>query len=362
MYNNEEKVLIWLNSFDFLSLKKLHQFIELYPNLEDLWRCFEADKNKILEIVSLENYTKMLFSHDESFLNNYIRSFNSQDIRIVTIKSDSYPGLLKETISPPVVLYARGNVDLLKTTCVAIVGSRRCTKYGKEMTYKFAYDIAYSGITVVSGLADGVDSVAHNATIDAKGHTIAVLGCGINNCYPPTNKPLYDKILENDGLIISEYKPNEKALAYYFPARNRIIAGLSKGVLITEATEKSGSMHTKEYALENNRDLYVVPGRITDIYSSGCNGIIKNCQSVMVLSPDEIINAYGKELHVGKDTVVVQANMDEQMILNILQTDELSYDEILERTKLEPKTLNTLLMRLELKGLISKLPGNYYGR
>jgi len=362
MYNNEEKVIIWLNSFSFLSLKKLHQLIELYPTCEQLWNNFDIAKKKVCEIVSEENYTKMMFSHDENFLNNYIRSYDALDVKIVTIKSDLYPELLKETLSPPVALYCRGNVDLLKSTCVAVVGSRRCTKYGKEVTYKFAFDIAYSGLTVVSGLADGVDSVAHTASIDAKGHTIAVLGCGINNCYPATNKPLYDKIIENDGLIVSEYKPNEKALAYYFPARNRIIAGLSKGVLITEATEKSGSMHTKEYALENNRDLYVVPGRITDIYSSGCNAIIKNCQSVMVLSPNEIINAYGKELHISENTVVEQASMDEQIILNILKTDELSYDEILESSKLEPKTLNTLLMRLELKGLINKLPGNYYGR
>lgn len=362
MYSNEEKVIIWLNSFDFLSLKKLHQFVEMYPDCEMVWNNFESDKEKMLEIVTEEQYTKMLFSHDESFLNNYIRSFDSQNVKIVTIKSKTYPQLLRETISPPVILYCRGNVDLLKTTCVAIVGTRRCTKYGKEVTYRFAYDIANSGLTVVSGLADGVDSVAHTATLDAKGHTIAVLACGINNCYPATNKPLYDRIVENDGLIISEHKPNEKALAYYFPARNRIIAGLSKGVLITEATEKSGSMHTKEYALENNRDLYVVPGRITDIYSSGCNAIIKNCQSTMVLSPDEIINAYGRELHVSENTVVVQTNMDEQLVLNILKTDELSYDEILEKSGLEPKTLNTLLMRLELKGLVNKLPGNYYGR
>lgn len=362
MYSNKEKVIIWLNSFDFLSLKKLHQFVEMYPDCEMVWNNFETDKAKMLEIVTEEQYTKMLFSHDESFLNNYIRSFDSQNVKIVTIKSETYPQLLRETISPPVILYCRGNVNLLKTTCVAIVGTRRCTKYGKEVTYRFAYDIASSGLTVVSGLADGVDSVAHTATLDAKGHTIAVLACGINNCYPATNKPLYDRIVENDGLIISEHKPNEKALAYYFPARNRIIAGLSKGVLITEATEKSGSMHTKEYALENNRDLYVVPGRITDIYSSGCNAIIKNCQSTMVLSSDEIINAYGKELHVSENTVVVQTNMDEQLVLNILKTDELSYDEILEKSGLEPKTLNTLLMRLELKGLVNKLPGNYYGR
>ena len=128
---------------------------------------------------------------------------------------------------------------------------------------------------------------------------------------------LYDKIIASGGLIVSEYKPNEKVMPYYFPARNRIIAGLSKGILITEATEKSGSMHTKEYALENNRDLYIIPGRITDIYSKGCNAVIKNCQGVMCLSPEEIIHAYGKEIVGNKETTFVQANMDEQIILDI---------------------------------------------
>ena len=148
-------------------------------------------------------------------------------------------------------------------------------------------------------------------------------------------------------------------MPYHFPARNRIIAGLSRGVLITEATEKSGSMHTKEYALENNRDLYVVPGRITDIYSKGCNSVIKNCQSVMCLSAEEIINAYGKEMVTSADTVVIQTNMDEQIILDILKTDEVHYDEIMEKSGMEPKSLNTLLMRMELKGIIKKT-GNYY--
>ena len=196
---------------------------------------------------------------------------------------------------------------------------------------------------------------------DIVGFEKAVLGCGVNNCYPATNKLLYDRILNNGGLIVSEYKPNEKVMPFYFPARNRIIAGVSKGVLITEATEKSGSMHTKEYALENNRDLYVVPGRITDIYSKGCNAVIKNCQSVMCLSPEEIINAYGKEINTTGETVIIQANMDEQIILDILKTDEVHYDEILEKSGMEAKALNTLLMRMELKGIIKKT-ANYYSK
>lgn len=361
MYKNEEKVLIWLDLFEFLSLKKKMDLIERYTNLEDLWNNLEKDRIYFEQLVGKENYSKMLFSWDENFLNNYIRNYDNLGIRIVTIKSDAYPKLLKETLSPPAVLYCRGDISLLKTTCVAVVGTRRMSKYGKEITYKFSSEIANAGITIVSGLADGVDSEAHKACLDAKGKTIAVLGSGINNCYPATNQPLYNRILDNGGLIISEYKPNEKVMPYHFPARNRIIAGLSKGVLISEATEKSGSMHTKEYALENNRDLYVVPGRITDIYSKGCNAVIKNCQSVMCLSPEEIINAYGKEISTTNNTTIVQANMDEQIILDILKTDEVHYDEILKLSGMEPKTLNTLLMRMELRGIIKKV-ANYYSK
>jgi len=361
MYSLEEKILIWLDLFEFLSLKKKNEILEQYSDITSLWKNFEKDKEKLEVLLGKENYNKMLFSWDDNFLTNYIRNFDNMGVKIVTIKSESYPQLLKETLSPPFVLYCLGDTNLLKSTCVAVVGTRRMSKYGKEITYKFTFDIANAGITIVSGLADGVDSEAHKATLDAKGKTIAVLGCGINNCYPATNKPLYDRIISNGGLIISEYKPNEKVMPYYFPARNRIIAGLSKGVLITEATEKSGSMHTKEFALENNRDLYIVPGRITDIYSKGCNAVIKNCQGVMCLSAEEIINAYGKELINNKDTSFVQANMDEQIILQILKTDDVHYDELLEKSGLEPKTLNTLLMRMELKGLIKKT-GNYYSK
>ena len=361
MYKLEEKVLIWLDCFEFMTLKKKMDLIEHYKDLSILWNKFETDKAFIKSIVGEENYNKMLFSWDDNFLNNYIRNIESSGITMVTFVSEAYPKLLKETLSPPAVLYCKGDIRLLKTVCVAIVGTRRISKYGKEITYKFSYDIASSGITIVSGLADGVDSQAHKACLDAKGKTIAVLGCGINSCYPATNQPLYDKIVENGGLVISEYKPNEKIMPYHFPARNRIIAGLSRGVLITEATEKSGSMHTKEYALENNRDLYVVPGRITDIYSKGCNAIIKNCQSVMCLSPEEIINAYGKEMVTTADTVVIQTNMDEQIILDIIKTDEVHYDEILEKSGMEPKLLNTLLMRMELKGIIKKT-ANYYSK
>ena len=361
MYSKKEKIVIWLSIFKFLSLKKRHQIIELYDDVAKVWDNWEKDKNKILEIVTLEQYEQMSYVLDEVYINNYIKNFDAMDIHLLTIVSDEYPQLLKETLSPPTLLYCKGNLKVLKTSCFAIVGTRRITKYGREITNRFSYDLASAGFTIVSGLGDGVDTVAHRACLDAGGKTIAVLGNGFNHIYPATNVPLVKDIIEKGGLIVSEYAPDAPPTLYTFPARNRIIAGLSKGVLITEATKKSGSMHTKEYALENNRDLFVVPGRITDIYSAGCNEIIKNCQSVMVLSPNEIIETYGKN-YVSQHGQVshVQVNFDEQILLDIVGENEIHYEELLSKSGMEQKSLNTLLMRMELMGTIHKLPGNYY--
>ena len=360
MYTKQEKVVIWLSIFESLTLKKQHQLIELYEDVSLLWENFEKDKKQIIEIVKEEVYNKMLFALDNNFLNTYIKNCEDLGISMVTFVSDAYPELLKETNSPPIILYCKGDVNLLKSVCVAIVGTRRCTKYGKEITYKFAYDIAKSGITVVSGLADGVDTVAHTATLDAGGKTIAVLGNGLNNIYPATNTNLANKIVEKGGLLISEYQPGEKASTFNFPARNRIVAGLSKGVLITEATEKSGTMYTKDYAIENNRDVFAVPGRLTDIYSSGCNKIIKNLQSSIVLCPEDITNLYGKEVIKNEFNPVMQLSLDEQMVLNALGADELHFDELLAKLNVETRALTTLLLRMEIKGLIKSMPGNIY--
>ncbi len=363
MYNSKEKLVIYLSIFEFLTLKKQHLLIERYGDIVTLEKQIESDKDYLLTVVTTEQYNQMVYELDEMLLNNYINNFNKMGITLVTIVSEAYPQLLKETLSPPTLLYCKGNVGLLKSLCVAIVGTRRISRYGREVTNRFAYDIAAAGITVVSGLADGVDTCAHRATLDAKGKTIAVLGSGFNNIYPATNIELAKRIIDNNGLLITEYKPNVTPTSYTFPARNRIIAGISRGVLITEATAKSGSMHTKEYALENNRDLFVVPGRITDIYSAGCNQIIKNCQSVMVLSPNEIISLYGKDVTTKNfEVTATQLNFDEQLILDCLANDEVHYEQILQTTGIEQKTLNTTLMRMELMGSIKKLPGNYYSK
>lgn len=353
----EEKAFLWLSMCDFIGNKKAFSLINTYGSAVDVLNHIDELKN----ILKPEDYEKSKYLSDIAYIDTFVNNCNDQDIHIITYASDEYPSTLKNIDTPPLVLYARGDVSLLNSRCIAIVGTRRITKYGTDVTTMFSTSLSRAGLTIVSGLSYGVDAVAHESCLKAKGKTIAVLGSGLNVIYPDANKPLADRIVENGGLIISEYKPNEKAKVYYFPIRNRIIAGLSDGVLIPEATLKSGSMHTKNYALDYGKDLFIVPGRITDIYSVGCNSVIKSLQGSMVLSPDDILEAYhlkGEKL-VGN---VVQLSIDEELVLSIIGTNELHYEELLEKSGLEAKVLNTLLVRLELKKIITKLPGNYYSK
>ena len=356
---DNKKILIWLSLFNFLTLKKQKLLLTLFDNPAGLWENFSTDNEKIKKIISAEDINKMMFLKDEKYLNTYIDNLKQQEIEVVTLLCKDYPKLLKETDYPPLVLYCKGDISLLNTKCIAVVGTRRPTRYGKESTYQFAASLAKSGLTIVSGLADGVDAQAHRAALDCNGKTIAVLGCGVNEVYPISNAGLYKEIIKN-GLLISEYKPNEKPQSYYFPTRNRIIAGLSNGVLITEAKEKSGSMHTKNYALDYNRNIFVIPARINDFNSKGCNLIIKNLQASMVLEPKDILETYGLETASQQYQKPVQLDLNDEIVLLNIGNDETHYEEILNKTGLESKKLNTILVRLELKGLLKKLSGNFY--
>ncbi|MCQ2548361.1 MAG: DNA-processing protein DprA [Clostridia bacterium] len=192
----------------------------------------------------------------------------------IGINDGEYPKLLKETSDPPEKIYACGNLDLLNDKMISIVGSRKCSEYGKNVAYKLGEQLANNGVTVVSGLALGIDSFAHRGALNGEGKTIAVLACGIDQYYPMQNHSLQDRIYK-EGLIISEKPGNYKAKNYDFPRRNRIIAGLSLGTCIVEAAVKSGSLITASFALNENRQVYAVPGNITNMQSFGANQLIK---------------------------------------------------------------------------------------
>lgn len=360
MYSREEKIVMWLSTFEFMNYKRAKFIVDNYDDLEDLFDNIADYKGELIQIFDLQEYNELVQERSLQYIEETIRNYDKLGIEVVTIRSDSYPELLKEIDSSPIMLYCKGNISLLKTECLGVVGTRRATKYGKDACNKFVKDIASENITIVSGLAEGIDTVAHKSTLEVNGKTIAVLGGGLLNIYPSSNIKLAEDILNNDGLLVSEYKPNEPALTYHFPIRNRIIAGLSRAVFIVEATEKSGSMHTKNYAIEYNRNVFALPARITDIYSVGCNKCIANGQAQMVLEPKEIIEYYGKNAKEKKE-VAIQLSYDEQMIYDLLLGQERHFDEILKLSNMETKTLQTLLMRLVLKDVVEKLPNNYYG-
>lgn len=356
MYSFDEKVLIWLNTLDGISYKKKEVLLNHFKTPAKLYENFETEKEKVVLISDEKTFETL--KNSKYTLENEVKFLDENKITAVTILSRDYPESLKNIDSPPLVLSCKGDVSLLNTFCFAIVGSRKVSGYGKVITEKFASAIANSGLTVVSGLASGVDTIAHQSTLNVKGKTIAVLAGGFNEIYPSFNSNLAKRITA-EGLLVTEYSFYEKSEAFHFPLRNRIIAGLSRGVLITEAGEKSGSMHTKNYALDYGKDLFLIPGDITSSYSVGCNNAIKRLQGAMVTTPDDILEFYDLK-NAQFANKKVQLSFEENSIYNILRDGECSFQEILDKTKLPPQTLNSLLTTMQINGIIKKLAGNLY--
>ena len=212
-------------------------------------------------------------------------------MEIIDYNSNFYPSSLKKIKNPPKKLYAIGNVNLLNTTCFSIVGSRVCSKYGMEMAKFFSKELSFQNLTIVSGMALGIDAISHHSTLNVGGYTIAVLGCGFNKIFPEENIGLYNKIIENNGLVISEYCPDEEACSKNFLARNRIVSGLSIGLLVVEAASRSGTSVTAKLAKEQGKKVFCIPHNIGDKYGVGINRLIKN-GAIVITSPEEIINSF----------------------------------------------------------------------
>ena len=289
----------------------------------------------------------------------------AQEIIQITLGSQHYPQLLAQIADPPKHLYCRGNLELLNGECLGVVGTRKLTPYGKESAQYITRGLAGAGFTIVSGLAMGIDAVAHQTTLDIGGKTIAVLGGGVSDFRigPRINLPLAKKILKNNGLLISEYSDQEEIYASNFAMRNRIISGLSKGVIIIEADRDSGSLITAECALDQNRDVFAVPGNIFSSKSIGSNELIKN-GAKLVTSARDITNEYGYNLNIfnkSGDNISTQ-NPIHKSILDILgDKGESSADEIISHlTSTELSDILSSLSVLEINGLIKKSGGGKY--
>jgi len=272
-----------------------------------------------------------------------------------TIYDTDYPPLLREIYDAPYVIYSRGDKKILKSSGVAIVGSRKFTYYGKSVGYKLAYDLAQSGLTIISGLALGLDSVVQRAAVDAKGLTIGVLACGLDQIYPQTNRQLAELIIKSGGAIISEKAPGTPPLKQHFPARNRIISGLSMATLVVEAAESSGSLITAAAALDQNREVFAVPGNIDSPNSKGTNNLIKMGAKVVTEANDILLNLNLAPLEAPKKTYTFSEN--EALVVDILKLGSIHIDKVAQTSKLDIVQISETLTLLEIKGAVRNLGG-----
>ena len=355
MYTLEEKICILFGE-NSVSSNKFFQVWSLFDGVEMLVTSFAH--NKDAERLLGNTYTALKNAISNNAVDGIIADMEKHDVFAVTWFSPDYPEQLRDIDDKPYVLYCKGDASLFATNCLAVVGTRKVSSYGKRIAQDFTSMLS-KYFTVVSGLAYGVDSLAHEATLEEHGKTIAVLGGGLINVYPAANQGLADRLVNSGGLLVTEYGMRAEPRPYNFPQRNRIVSGLSKGVLVCQAPEKSGTNSTVELALEQGRDVFVVPGEIYDAGFKGSNSLIKSLQGACVTSPRDIVDFYGLDsVEVKKKTH--QLSIEEQAVVNVLLLGQLTFDELVVKTGIAPADLNFMLANLELSSIIVRLPGNIY--
>ncbi|MFA5925583.1 MAG: DNA-processing protein DprA [Parcubacteria group bacterium] len=364
MEENEKELLFWHafnNVFGFgpQRYKKLSAF---FPDLKTAWH---SPRQDLLRSGIGEKQTDYFLTEREKISpEKLFAELLKEKIEIITINSESYPPLLKEIPSAPAVIYVKGNINILNNKAVAVVGSRKFTAYGQRVAENLSRDLARSGLSIVSGLALGIDAVSHRATLSASGATLAILGSGLDDpsIFPRENFNLARSIVENDGALLSEYPPRTPSFKQNFPARNRIMAGLTLGTLVVEAALDSGSLITAGLALDFGREVFAVPGPIFSPQSAGTNYLIKNGAKLVESSSDVL-----QELRIASPgqgalqlKVFEPKTREEKSIWNVLSSDPLHVDKISKMTKLNPATVGSVLSVLEVEEAVKNVGGQNY--
>ena len=355
---NHLQAWIRLNIVEGIGIARKLELLRLSTEPEKL---FLLDRNELGRLGLKPDQAEMFLSNDkmqesEMLLEHAVK----KGIRIVPIDDEEYPEFLRYIHDPPLVLYVKGIIPM--GLCMAVVGSRKASGYGTETAFKLSSDLAREGIIVVSGMARGIDTAAHTGALHAEGKTIAVLGCGPDKAYPPENRGLMERIA-NSGAVISEYPPGVGPQSYHFPVRNRLISGICIGVLVVEASFKSGSLITVQAALDQGRDVFAVPGNINHYNSMGTNKLIRE-GAKLVLSCEDILEEIPWRIDTvkmsGKSMKSDDISFEENKVLHLLRNEDMYDDQISEKSALPVNVLLTILLQLELKGMIRKdLTGRY---
>jgi DNA processing protein len=361
---NSTQACIALNMLPTVGPVRLRKLLEIF---EEPQRVLAAKRSELRAAEGIGNEVADQIANWESIVDlgaelDRIREF---DATVITQESPSYPKSLREIHAPPIVLYVWGELQERDHHAIGIIGARRTTHYGTESAKKLAYQLAYAGLTVISGLARGIDTAAHQGALAAKGRTIAVIGSGLSKLYPPENRGLAEKIRGGNGAIVSEFSMEIEPDRQTFPMRNRIIAGWSHGVLVVEAGLNSGALITASQALEQGRSVYAVPGHINAPSAFGSNRLIQQ-GAKLVMDASDILDDLQILLPETKPSPEAAARTlpalsdEERRVYDAIEPTETAIDDISRKCLLPSATVSSALLRLELKRLVKQLPGKYF--
>ena len=360
------EALVALNLIEHVGPIRLRQLLEHFGEAPEILR---ASRQQLLQVRNIgEETAEAIASWEKTIdLNGELKRIGEFGCRIVTQADAEYPELLRQIYDPPILLYVKGQLLPKDKNAVAMVGSRMTTHYGMEAARRLAYQLAYVGVTVVSGAARGIDSAAHQGALSGKGRTIAVLGTGINLVFPSENRELYERIASN-GALITQFPFNRKPDKQSFPIRNRIVAGMTLGTVVVEANLTSGALITANFAVEYGRQVFAVPGRIDSPRSKGCHELIKKgaklCESAEdILSEFEyLFPASNRPPSAGETGVLpaIELSENEQKVYDALDHEESSIDEVIRGSGLPSSAVSVALLSLEMKRVVRQLPGKLF--
>jgi len=358
MENKNLKYWIALSKCDFDSIYTMEAY-KHFGSIEEVWHASTSDTAQI-ENIGLQKSANVAQRKKKTNPDEALDEILSRGIKVLTYEDETYPQRLKEIHNPPASLFMKGTLeDCNLDKVLAVVGSRKASHYILDVLGKIIRDLPSPDITVISGMALGIDTCAHQAALDANLKTIAVLGGGFDYVYPSQNKNLFAKIIDGNGAVLSEYYPTIEPVAWQFPHRNRIVSGMSKGVLVAEAAEKSGALITAHLALEQGKDLMCIPGLVTNPNAKGTNNLIKS-GAALITEAQDIMNTLNWQIE--KVSASIKENIEnklldnEQIVYKTLSLEAKSVDEILKETSLSTAELMVILTSLELQGIIKQIP------
>lgn len=359
----KNKYWIAFSSIESIDSAFILRLFNYFGDIETAYNANEREFQNIdgLSVKKAENFVAARKNLD---IEKAFAEVEKRGIKFLTFEDENYPFMLKQIYNPPAVLYYKGDLARINfNKTLAVVGSRRASTYAKDALKLVLKDLKNTDITIVSGLASGIDTTAHNIAIENGLKTIGVIASGFDYTYPAANKHLYDEIEREHGVIFTEYYPTFEPLKYRFPQRNRIVSGLSYGTVVAEASLKSGALITANLTLEQGRDLMCIPGLITNPNTQGIYRLLKNGASLVTCTED-ILSVLGWEVKKQDNNLQTSLflNIEEAKVLSLLEVEEKKFDELQTLTKMDVETLLTNLTLLELKGIIRKVDGDRYKR